>query len=128
MRTVIALACLIAVAGCGTRASVRQVTDGHPPPHSGKVCIVRALPSGLAFSSVAFVDTYMQHYGSAEYLLDGMADEARKVGADAVIGVESGQEFGYFAWRVVRPRAKGHAVKLTEPEKFNCAAIGGELR
>ena len=97
------------------------------PSHLGKVCLLRGPPpSGTQYKAVGYLDTYMHHYGSADALLDTMADEARKLGADAVVGVESGQEYGYFPWRVVRPRARGHAIRLTEP--INCAGSGGSLR
>jgi hypothetical protein len=91
------------------------------------VCLLHTpAPSGTQYVAVSFLDTYMHHYGSAEYLLDTMADEARKVGANAVVGIHSGQEFGYFPWRMVRPRAQGHAIRFAEP--IDCEKAGGQLR
>ena len=126
MRTIV-IVCALALTGCvGTRVGMR-VTDKTQPAHTDKVCIIQGpAPSGAKFKPIGFLDAYMHHYGGAEYLLDTMAEEARKLGADGVVGVESGQEFGYFPWRMVRPRAKGHAIKFTEP--IDCAKAGGSLR
>lgn len=116
----------LAVAGCGSRVSMR-VSDPTQPSHADKVCMLHTpAPSGVQFKAVSFLDTYMHHYGSAEYLLDEMANQARGVGANAVVAIESGQEFGYFPWRVMRPRAKGHAIRITDP--FDCTKLGGQLR
>lgn len=124
VKLAIVLCCILA--GCGTRVSTR-VTDATQPSYTGRVCILNGpAPSGSQYKAVSYLDTYMHHYGSAENLLDVMGDEARKVGADAVIGVKSGQEFGYFPWRIVRPRAQGHAIRFTEP--IDCASAGGSLR
>lgn len=116
----------LAVAGCGTRVSMR-VTDATQPSYTGRVCLLNGpAPSGSNYKAVGYLDTYMHHYGSAENLLDQMADEARKIGADAVVGVNSGQEFGYFPWRIVRPRAQGHAVRFAKA--IDCTKAGGTLR
>lgn len=125
MKAALLLLALLLV-GCGSRVSMR-VTDTSQPSYTGKVCILTTpAPSGSQFKAVGYLDTYMHHYGSSDSLLDTMADEARKLGADAVVGVNAGQEYGYFPWRVVRPRAQGHAIRLSEP--IDCAKAGGSLR
>jgi uncharacterized protein YbjQ (UPF0145 family) len=55
-----------------------------------------------------------------------MANEARKMGADAVVNLQLGHKIGMIAW--ARPYGLGTGVKLGNPRDLNCLALGGELR
>jgi uncharacterized protein YbjQ (UPF0145 family) len=55
-----------------------------------------------------------------------MAADARAIGADTVINLNTAQRIGAWAW--ARPVGTGTAVKLDDGTAFNCASAGGELR
>lgn len=117
----------VAVAGCGARASTRIYQA--EPAHNNRICMIPGpAPAGVQHKVMGTITTYMHHYGDTESVLLEMAEEARRMGANAVVGVSSGQRFGWFAWRVVRPLAEGTAVRLQNPEELNCQGAGGTLR
>ena len=64
-------------------------------------------------------------YGGVKDILPKFADYARKVGADAIINYTGSQRFGFFPWRMVRPVVQGVAIKWSDPQKRDCAALGG---
>jgi uncharacterized protein YbjQ (UPF0145 family) len=55
-----------------------------------------------------------------------MANDARKIGADAVVNVRARHQVGAFAW--ARPVADGTAVRIVNKEDFDCVKLGGEFR
>ncbi|TCS36033.1 hypothetical protein EDC30_10897 [Paucimonas lemoignei] len=83
------------------------------PPAEQKYTVIRKLKVGKG------------SYGSVRDILPRLADNARMAGADAIIRYTGSQRFGFFPWRVVRPVVRGIAVKWTDSNKPECAAIGG---
>ena len=51
-------------------------------------------------------------------------NEARSVGADAIINLQTAQKFSVLAW--ARPVGSGLAIKLDKRDGFDCAGKGGE--
>jgi hypothetical protein len=84
------------------------------------------LPVGVGYSIIGKIDSSKRTYGSVSELIPLMAADARSVGADAIVNLDTGQKFGLLAWS--RPVGGGMAVKLKDPAGFNCLANGGELR
>jgi uncharacterized protein YbjQ (UPF0145 family) len=84
------------------------------------------LPAGVKGKALAALNSSKRTYGSVSELIPLMANDARNIGADAIINLNTGQKMGAFAW--ARPVGTGTAVKLENPESFNCVASGGELR
>jgi hypothetical protein len=111
------------LAGCGARVGHRLI-DSSNPPHSNKVCMMDGLlPPGVEFREIGVLHSYMNHYGDVESVLEKMADDARHVGADAVVAITANQRVGWWIGAIVRPVADGKAVKLLS--KFDCP---GKLR
>jgi len=117
-----------ALAGCAAK-STGVVTDVSQPVirHSDPVCFLRSpMPSEIKFTVVGNIEGSKDTYGSVNEVLPLMAEEARKMGADAVINFWSGQRIGLWAW--ARPMGTGTAIKLANKADLNCTAAGGQLR
>lgn len=84
------------------------------------------LPSSISHQIVGDIDASKQFYGGSGALVPLMADEARKMGADVVVNLRTGQKMGMFAW--ARPYGTGTGVKLTNKADLHCLSLGGELR
>lgn len=95
--------------------------------NAGPVCMLRSpLPVDVKYKIVGAINSSKRTYGSVSELIPLMASDARAIGADAVVNLTTGQKMGLLAW--ARPVGNGMAVKLANPEGFNCIAAGGELR
>jgi hypothetical protein len=68
-----------------------------------------------------------QTYGGVQPLTMQLVGQARLVHADAIINYNGAQHFGFWPWRVVRPVVSGDAVRIENPEAFDCAKLGGEF-
>lgn len=123
------LALCASLAACAARSTVK-LSDPQATklaPHAGQVCMLRSpLPEGVKHKVVGNINSSKQTYGSVNELLPLMAADARAIGADTVINLNTGQKMGAWAW--ARPVGTGVAVKLDNPASFNCASAGGELR
>lgn len=129
MRTLILLALCGTLAACAARSTVKLADPqaARLASHAGQVCMLRSpLPGDVKYKVVGNINSAKQTYGSVNELLPLMAADARQVGADAVINLNTGQKIGAWAW--ARPVGTGTAVKLENREAFNCVASGGELR
>ncbi|MDR0251509.1 MAG: hypothetical protein LBI35_09450 [Burkholderiales bacterium] len=128
-RALISLATIAAcavLAGCAARASTKLSSE-MAEAHTWPVCILRApLPENIEKTILGFIKASNRSYGSMNEVLFMMAEDARKIGADAVINVRARHQVGALAW--ARPVAEGQAVKITEKEDFDCLKLGGELR
>jgi hypothetical protein len=129
MKTICTVIALAVLSGCAARSTVR-LSEGLQekfPAHAGPVCMLKSpLPVGVGYSIIGKIDSSKRTYGSVSELIPLMAADARSVGADAIVNLDTGQKFGLLAWS--RPVGGGMAVKLKDPAGFNCLANGGELR
>lgn len=127
------LAAAFALCGCAARTGTNmgyadpQAKAEPPTPHAEPVCMLRApLPSNIKHKVVGRVESSKQWYGSTDGIITNMAAEARRVGADAVVGMQAGQSIGFFAW--ARPVGYGMGVKLENRADLDCLKLGGEYR
>ncbi len=128
LKTILVSAVCMVLAGCAARA-VNSAADRTKPvmPHVEPVCMLKSpLPSSILHTVVGNIDASKQFYGGSDQLIPLMADEARKMGADVVVNMRTGQKMGMFAW--ARPYGSGTGVKLQNKADLNCLALGVELR
>ena len=124
---VVVIAAVLAVSGCAANTSTKYVSKGQAPlPRSVEpVCFVRApLPSNIDYTKIGEVRGGKKSYGTVSEIIPAMADEARSIGADALINVTTGQRMGAWAW--ARPVGSGTAIKLANRADLDCLANGGE--
>ena len=120
----VVLLCAAAISGCSTvsSSSVPYVSEGEQTV--GKVSLVPSpVPEDVGFEVVGQVKANARAgYSGAASLYPLLADEARKVGANAVINVEGGRRVSAFSWAA--PFAGGTAIKIDDPDKLT--EFGGE--
>ena len=122
--------------GCATSSSVPVAqapmqTSAAPATGSvpyvapaNAVCMIKGpLPPNIQFSVVGSVEGSKEFYGSVNEILPLMADEARKLGGDVIINLETHQRVGLWAW--AHPVGNGTAIKLGTKTDLNCLAAGG---
>lgn len=125
-RLVVTLA--VVIAGCAARTGTNTgFAEMQAPPHAEPVCMLHSpLPSSIKHKVLGRVESSKQFYGGTSEIVTNMANEARRIGADAVVSMQAGQKMGFFAW--ARPVGYGMGVKLDNRADLNCLALGGELR
>jgi hypothetical protein len=129
VRTILLLALCATLAACAARSNVKLADPQATKlaPHAGQVCMLRSpLPADVKHKVLGNINSSKHTYGSVNELLPLMAADARAIGADTVINLNTGQKMGAWAW--ARPVGTGVAVKLDDKASFNCASAGGELR
>lgn len=84
-----------------------------------------APPSDVRYSRIRDLKLGKGSYGSVTDIVGRLAEQARMLGADAMINYTGSQRFGFWPWRMVRPVVRGTAVKWEGPTKPDCKAIGG---
>lgn len=113
----------------GATPPITDAIDGVPlgMPHPRKVFITTAPLDALPEHSYVFLkdlEVESEWYGTGNGILEELAREARRVGADAVFGADHSWSPGWWAW--ARPVAGGKAIALRNP----CATrgISGDIR
>lgn len=126
MKTLL-LVLLSALVGCGTVAKTSGLA-GPVSAYSGLVCVLPGtLPAGVASRQIGLVSASKGSYGGTDEVLLAMANEARRVGADAIVNAAASERFkGPLPWRVVAPSGHGVAIRLSD-ESFRCEDSGGKL-
>jgi hypothetical protein len=127
-KTIIAAVAVAALVGCAANSSTK-LARGHAPiqPHNDPVCLLKhPLPSGIAHTIIGEVRGGKKTYGSMQEVLSVMGAEGRKVGADAIINVQTKHDINAFAW--ARPIGSGTGVKLANKSDIDCIKMGGEFR
>lgn len=117
-------AAVLALTGCaGVRTNAKR--DILIASRTGPVCLLAGgLPDGVQSTYIGEIHATKGSYGGSDQLMTPIANEARAIGADAVINLQTAQKFkGPLPWRVTAPTGKGSAVKVNTP--FDCAASGG---
>jgi hypothetical protein len=96
-------------------------------PNAGQVGMLRSpLPPEIKHKALGKIDSSKRTYGSVSEPIPLMTADTRAIGAGAIVKLNTSQKMGLLAW--VSPVGTGTAVKIEDPESFNCLAIGGELR
>ncbi len=81
------------------------------PSHDRTVCILQGRPPpGVEYLAIADIKVELNSYGGDRKAKTGLAKQARKVGADAVISVELSNTMG-------APSGEGQAVIFKEGSK-----------
>lgn len=126
---VIALTPCLALADGGV-VTKTEIVRGSPleNAHTRPVCILQgSLPTEYTFREIGRIKATKKTYGGVDELNRPIADEARRVGADAIINYVADQRFkGPLPWRLKAPTGMGTAVKLTGGPPLDCAALRGQ--
>ena len=130
MRMMTTLLVLATLAGCAGVKTKTELLAGKGAPvvsRAGPVCLlVGALPDGVQATPIGRIKATKGTYGETENLMRPIADEARRVGADAVIELQANTRLkSPLPWRVAAPTGDGQAVKVLAP--FDCTQAGGKL-
>lgn len=127
------VACCVLTSACGTRAKIIPAANQSYVQASAptkQVCFLRGgLPEGVKYEVIGKVIGYKKTYGNTEEVLNRMAEEAKKSGADAVIDLDAGQRFGgIMPWSTVRPKGNGIAVRYGQGQKpIDCERLEGKI-
>jgi hypothetical protein len=118
----------IALTGCAANSSTKLVRGQNKlQPHADPVCLLKSpLPGGISHTVIGEVRGGKKTYGSMQEVLSVMGNEARSIGADAIINVKTRHDVNAWAW--ARPVANGNGVKLENKADFDCLKLGGEFR
>ena len=97
--------------------------------HSDQVCLFDGqLPEGLKYREIGRIKANKKTYGTPEEVLLAMADEARRIGVEAITGLEAKQRRGMMPWRMSVPANAGTLVKVdAESLPFDCVKLEGQL-
>src|SRR2546425_9510255 len=122
MNRLAVLLCALALVLSSCASEPEQPVTGPP------ICVISGVPPREArWAILKSLKVGRQTYGPAEICLQEMVRQARRLGADAIVNYHGAQHFGFWPWRFIRPIAEGDAVRIDNPEAFNCAALGGKL-
>lgn len=126
----IAIAALaIALTGCAAvrESDLREHRPTSMKAHSGPVCMMKSpMPQHVEHEPLGLIESYSRFYGPMDPILDALAEEARSIGANAVVRLNPRHKMGLIAW--ARPFADGQGIRIADPASFDCLKFGGELR
>lgn len=130
MKRFVLILAATAIAGCAGVKTKTELLGGkgsQVTSRSGSVCLLAGeLPAGIEAIPIGRIKATKGTYGNTDNLMLPMANEARRVGADAVIELQAGIRIkGPLPWRVAAPTGDGQAVKISLP--FDCVQAGGQL-
>lgn len=108
MRWSFLLFLLLGSAAC-RGVTVTPLVNEQYPPHQRQVCIIEGpAPEGLAFRPIADVEVQFNQYGGNRKAKKGLAKQARRLGADAIINASFGNTMG-------APEGGGRAIHFQDP-------------
>ncbi|MCB5196576.1 hypothetical protein [Deefgea salmonis] len=119
---------ILTLSGCAARAYTKSSGDLQASSqHNEPVCfLIAPIPSSIPHTIIGEIKGSKRWYGSFSEVLKVMANEARRVGADAVMDLETKTDMNAIAW--ARPTGKGIAIKITDRSTFDCGKLNGTLR
>ena len=119
---ILCITVMVVLAGC-TGAS-NKITGTACSPHTKKILIsTDTLPSSNDYEVIGMGKMVKESY-SQKGMEKRRADEARQIGADAVIGVRTWRAPAGFAWAA--PHAEGEAIKFRPG--FDVSKLNGQWR
>ena len=132
--TVLALAALaLGSVGCKAHSPVilKPTTDFYAergaskyPPHNNKVFITQQELPADSVEVLGRIEHGRVWYGSWKNIRGPMADEGRKMGADAVMNVRAWKQPSGWSW--ASPHGTGVAVKIKDPDRLDLSKFDGE--
>jgi hypothetical protein len=133
MNKILLLVAAAAIAGCANTA-VKTKTElargAQVTSRTGPVCLLAgSLPEDVQATRIGRIKATKGTYGETANLMQPIADEARRVGADAVVELQASTRLkSPLPWRVAAPTGDGFAVKFADgAPAFDCVAHGGQL-
>jgi hypothetical protein len=91
-----------------------------------EICLFTGVPpSDLSFTKLGKVKVGKGSFGSVVDILPKFAAQAQVLEADAIINYAGTQRFGFWPWRIIRPVARGQAIKWDSKVKPECSQVGG---
>jgi uncharacterized protein YbjQ (UPF0145 family) len=120
-RLVFSFFMVASLAGCASTSSSSASYVPLAEQTVGPIFVTQSdLPADLEYEVIGLIKANArQGYDSAESLYPMLVDEARKVGANAVIKVYGGRTVSAFSWAA--PYAGGTAVKISNTEALEKA-------
>lgn len=106
-------------------AQTTAVAPEQQSPKSGICLFTGTPPPEFTYTALKELDYGKGSYGSVNDILPKLVEDAKAVGADAVIHYNGAQHFGFWPWRFVRPVATGTAIKWSPARDVDCASAGG---
>ena len=106
------------VGGCSTTSSSSVLGTAPVAAWTGPVFVSESqLPAGIQHKVIGSVQADARSgYDRAAALYPFLAAEARKIGANAVVGVVDGRSVTAFSWSAAH--VSGTAVRVEDPEKL----------
>ena len=96
------------------------------PPSEKPLCLFSGVPpADYPYTSIKKLKAAKGTYGDVAEVSDRLIEDARTYGADAIINYTGSQRFGFWPWRIVRPVARGVAIRWSRIQPRDCASIGG---
>jgi uncharacterized protein YbjQ (UPF0145 family) len=112
------MATLGLLSSCSTVSSSRPLTAEAVGAWTGPVFVTAAaLPAGIEYKVLGTVKAnHRVGYESADTLHPLLADEARKLGANAIMSVKGGRTVSAWSWAAAY--SSGTAVRVVDPDKL----------
>jgi len=106
---------------------VNRIEETKYPPHSRRVYVTGSnMPANAKYEVLGILEVGKVWYGSSDNILESLADGARELGADAVVGVKTWHQPSGWSWAA--PHGSGCAVKISDPADVDLAGLGGEWK
>ena len=106
-----------------------ESTEQQSATEVNTICLLSGMPpSDVTFSQIKKLKIAKHGYGSVNDVLPELFGQAKKLNADAIIGYNGAQRFGFWPWQFVRPTASGIAVNWQLPEHITCEGMGGTYK
>ena len=128
MRVLLFLLITVFLSACGTKSTVQNWKGSQPSMayYSGPFCVLPGkLPEGTEYTLMGRAVANQESYGGFAGVNQRLVEVSRSVGADVIVEKKQKMKVGIWAW--ARPQAWGFAVRLKNPQAFDCAANGGTV-
>ena len=126
---------VISMTGCAAHSpfilvnttDVNALSGKKLPAQAGKVFLTgESLPKEFGYEPLAQIEVGKVWYGSDEKVYATLAEEARKIGADAVIEIGTWHQPAGWSWAA--PQGTGKAIKFNNPSTVDLSKIKGQWK
>ena len=118
----ITLSLMVLIVGCSSTIQLSSIDQAK----SLKICLFTGIPpADLSYTTLKRVKVGKGSFGSVVDILPEFAHKAQALEADAIINYAGTQRFGFWPWRLIRPVARGEAIKWNSDVKPECTKVGG---